>query len=149
MTHVLVNQNRRRSKLFGPMNFLKAKNSFNRNSKDNSSVYSNDETLELTAIDKSISRFPEALGRKVVHLNLSQNKIKDIIVSQDIIGLKTLIVSQNLLSSLPSKLSYLQVLQVLDVSHNKISKLPSKLDLPNLKYLDVSNNNLSSLGRRM
>jgi Leucine-rich repeat (LRR) protein len=40
-------------------------------------------------------------------------------------------------------------LQVLDVSHNKISKLPSKLDLPNLKYLDVSNNNLSSLGRRM
>jgi Leucine-rich repeat (LRR) protein len=131
------------------MNFLKAKNSFSRNSKDNSSVYSNDETLELTAIDKSISRFPESLGRKVVHLNLSQNKIKDIIVSQDIIGLKTLIVSQNLLSSLPSKLSYLQVLQVLDVSHNKISKLPSKLDLPNLKYLDVSNNNLSSLGRRM
>lgn len=61
-------------------------------------------------------------------------------------NLRTLNVSNNLLTSLPSSIGLLRRLEVFAAAYNKISHLPIELkNLKKLKTLDLKNNNISEL----
>lgn len=59
--------------------------------------------------------------------------------------LTRLVLSSNLLQSLPAEIGQLQNLKTLLIDNNRINALPSELKLPRLELLDVSHNNLETL----
>lgn len=59
--------------------------------------------------------------------------------------LTRLVLSSNLLQSLPAEIGQLLNLKTLLIDNNRIHALPSELKLPRLEMLDVSHNNLETL----
>ena len=109
------------------------------------------ETAEKTGAlsfgDKKLTEFPEAL-QKVAHnlrsLDLSANKLSHL---PSTIGsfshLKTLRLSGNRITTLPEELGRLNKLEALYVAQNLLTSLPKSVEkLKNLKEVDVSQNQI-------
>lgn len=120
----------------------------------------------IGGIGPQMGAFPEALmmkfrGNRIVevsgevfescvllkHLDLSQNSLKGLHDSLSCLrDLRVLLVSDNLLNSLPPTLQRCQNLQELDLHNNQLTALPD-LALPALKRLRCSKNQLAGLPR--
>ncbi|XP_046682966.1 leucine-rich repeat-containing protein 40-like [Homalodisca vitripennis] len=85
--------------------------------------------------------------RELVVINVSHNLIEEIdsagLNSQPF--LKEVILQSNRIKELPSDITSLSSLQILDVSSNNLSRLPSSIvDFPNLQLLRIMNNPLKN-----
>ena len=79
-------------------------------------------------------------------LNISNNQITGALPSQiqNLKNLKTLNMSNNLMTGIPAEIGQLQKLETLDLSNNQFTGLPNELgNLKNLKTLNLSGNNYS------
>jgi Leucine-rich repeat (LRR) protein len=114
-----------------------------------SSVFAGLELMDLHG--NQLKALPAGLGKlyRLTTLNLNRNKLNDgcLGVVFGILSLKELRIGENSLTGiLPSSISDLQSLEILDIHGNSITELPDSIGkLSNLKTLDVSGNRLSSL----
>ena len=122
------------------------------------SVFENPKLRILNLSANRIRSVPSnLLGLKMLRtLNLSSNKLSDykekgVLVKcipsdlSALIKLEKLILDRNDIAELPSK--YPKTLQILTASSNKIKNVPSALyELPKLKELDLSDNELQTIG---
>ncbi|XP_017789812.1 PREDICTED: insulin-like growth factor-binding protein complex acid labile subunit [Habropoda laboriosa] len=104
----------------------------------------------VTCSQQGLEIFPENISDMVEQLNLSNNLLTNITVSDvnRLIDLQYLNLARNKLSSLPEDISFLKSLKRLDLSDNKIYDvidINSVRQLPSLLVLHLSRNPLSSL----
>ncbi len=79
-------------------------------------------------------------------LNISNNRITGALPAEihDLIRLRVLDASNNLMTGVPAEVGQLQNLEVLNLSNNKLTGLPNELgNLKKLKVLNLSGNNYS------
>ena len=106
-------------------------------------------TLELKGI--LIENIPKQILTdpfqfKIVSLDLSYNRLRDIYGVGCLKNLQTLCVRNNLVEEIPQDLSTLCVLTVLDLSHNKIKDIPTHLGrLHELRIVNLSCNEVRYL----
>jgi Leucine-rich repeat (LRR) protein/serine/threonine protein phosphatase PrpC len=78
------------------------------------------------------------------HLDLSGNKIKNLVSLSTLILLQSLNVTNNLLSTIPTEFGQFQCLSRLSISNNTFTKFPMVVcDITSLTYLDISFNKIT------
>lgn len=105
-----------------------------------------DKVLDLS--NKGLGKVPTYVFDDIglEELNISNNEITVSIQSEvrNLIKLKVLNASNNLMSGVPAEIGQLENLEVLDLSNNQLTGLPNELgNLKNLKTLNISGNNYS------
>lgn len=104
----------------------------------------------LDVSSNELSSVPEGVGslKELQTLNASCNKLESFVDVSHMVQLHELVISHNQLSALPPGITCpeLALLASVNADNNQLTELPSELsDLPALKLLDVSQNRLESL----
>lgn len=114
-----------------------------------------EEIVEISLKGSRLRDFPTVLEdfEFLIKMDLSNNKITDILSLEKLKKLSALNLSRNDFENIPLTIMNLKRLKNLDLSENKIKKIPeileSKFTFDNGITLNLSNNNISSLPKNL